>query len=205
MSMLTNKMNDFPRRGNKMLEPSARDVIRATEGAFNLALGQLYEHASSPAITQARDIAVYLLRRLTSLNLKEIGESLHADHSAALEAVRRVENRLHDDQNLGKIIRDIEIAIRSSMYEPTPEKLREALKFSSNHKPELERDRICGCFYCRKIFSPNEITEWLISNNPRDKRGTAVCPYCGIDALIGESSGYPITTQFLQAMHEEWF
>lgn len=71
--------------------------------------------------------------------------------------------------------------------------------FSINHKPELQKDRICGCFYCLKIYSPSEIKEWL-----DDTRGTAVCPYCGIDSVIGESSGYPITQEFLQKMYDYW-
>ena len=77
--------------------------------------------------------------------------------------------------------------------------------FSSNHKPELEKDHICGCFYCLKIFNPSEIKEWIIERTPIDWRGTALCPYCEIDSVIGESSGFPITDGFLSAMHERWF
>lgn len=83
--------------------------------------------------------------------------------------------------------------------------LDKAHQFSNNHKPELENDHICGCFYCLSIFHPKEIREWLIEDNPCDERGTAVCPYCGIDSVIGESSGFPITTAFLQSMHRRWF
>jgi hypothetical protein len=35
--------------------------------------------------------------------------------------------------------------------------LLDAHKYCCNHKPELERDSMCGCFYCGKIFSPLEI------------------------------------------------
>ena len=72
--------------------------------------------------------------------------------------------------------------------------------FSSNNKAMLEKDTKCGCFYCLKIFNPFEITEWI-----SDSHGTAVCPYCGVDSVIGESSNYPITTEFLKAMQEHWF
>ena len=89
--------------------------------------------------------------------------------------------------------------------EYSDECLERAHTYSNNHKPELEKDTICGCFYCEKIFSPAEITEWLIDDNPCDKRGTATCPHCGIDSVIGESSGYPITKSFLHAMKEYWF
>ena len=52
-----------------------------------------------------------------------------------------------------------------------------------------------------KIFSPEEINKWLISkddSNKCDQYGTAVCPYCGIDSVIGESSGYPYYFDELQ-------
>ncbi len=76
----------------------------------------------------------------------------------------------------------------------------EAHKFSANHQKELSEDTKCGCFYCLKIFDPKEITDWL-----EDRSGTAVCPYCGIDSVIGAYSGYPITTDFLRKMQEYWF
>lgn len=80
-----------------------------------------------------------------------------------------------------------------------------AHRFSNSHKPELEKDKICGCFCCGKIFSPSEITDWIIDDNPCDRRGTAVCPYCDVDSVIGESSGYPITEEFIRAMKQIWF
>ena len=72
--------------------------------------------------------------------------------------------------------------------------------YSINNKPQLLNDKKCGCFYCLKIFSPLEIEEWL-----EDEEGTALCPYCRIDSVIGESSGYPITEEFLSEMHKYWF
>lgn len=80
-----------------------------------------------------------------------------------------------------------------------------AHEYSSNHKPELEKDTVCGCFYCKKIFHPSEIEEWIVCDNEIDRRGTAVCPYCGIDSVIGESSGFPITPDFLEEMYRYWF
>lgn len=75
-----------------------------------------------------------------------------------------------------------------------------AHKYSSNHKESLLHDKTCGCFYCLIIFHPKEINFWI-----KDKHGTAVCPYCGIDSVIGESSGYPITESFLAKMRKYWF
>lgn len=78
--------------------------------------------------------------------------------------------------------------------------LEVAYKFSSKNKLMLEKDTKCGCFYCLEIFQPSEIVEWI-----DDSPETAECPYCSIDAVIGESSGYPITKEFLEKMHNKWF
>ena len=75
-----------------------------------------------------------------------------------------------------------------------------AHQFCTNNRKQLENDSVCGCFYCRKIFNPAEITEWLSETS-----GTALCPYCGVDAIIGEGSGFPITYEFLQEMNQYWF
>lgn len=80
------------------------------------------------------------------------------------------------------------------------ETLKNAHKFCSNNREALSHDKICGCFYCRKIFSPSEITDWI-----PDKSGTARCPHCGVDSVLGESSGYPITKEFLAEMYTAWF
>lgn len=81
---------------------------------------------------------------------------------------------------------------------------RLAHQFSRDHRTDLEKDNVCGCFDCLRIFSPKEIEEWI----PETEDGecvTAVCPYCGDDAIVGESSGYPITKEFLEKMNKKWF
>lgn len=77
--------------------------------------------------------------------------------------------------------------------------LNDAHRFSSHHREKLEQDELCGCFHCLKIFSPSQIVEWVDGDN------TAVCPFCGIDSIIGASSGFPINKNFLMKMHRIWF
>jgi hypothetical protein len=79
--------------------------------------------------------------------------------------------------------------------------LMKAHGFSINHKTQILNDKKCGCFYCLEVFSPNDIKEWI-----KDKIDyTAKCPFCGIDSVICESSGYPITKEFLLQMKEYFF
>ena len=59
-----------------------------------------------------------------------------------------------------------------------------------------------GCFYCRAIYEPAEIVEW-IDDDDTGVGQTALCPRCGIDAVIAIREG--IDTEFLGAMHGRWF
>jgi hypothetical protein len=75
---------------------------------------------------------------------------------------------------------------------------------SISHRNELMNSDVCGCFYCLRTFGPGEIVEW-VDEDADGVRRTAVCPECGIDSVIGSTSGYPITKDFLQKMHDHWF
>jgi hypothetical protein len=75
-----------------------------------------------------------------------------------------------------------------------------ARHFSRFNRAALEQDNLCGCYYCGKIFAPSEIEEWCCEEADGEEV-TALCPHCGIDSVISESSGHSITQEFLEAMH----
>lgn len=80
------------------------------------------------------------------------------------------------------------------------EQLMKAFKCSINNKKEVQQSEKCGCFTCLTIFYPYEINEWIA-----DETGTARCPYCYEDTVIGDVFGHPITTEFLREMRDFWF
>lgn len=63
-----------------------------------------------------------------------------------------------------------------------------------NNKEELSKSSKCGCFYCKKIYNPKEISEWT------DNRQTAICPYCSIDSVISNPS-----EEDLDILHKYYF
>lgn len=67
------------------------------------------------------------------------------------------------------------------------------------NKAELEKSKKCGCFYCLEMFPPQNINRFI------DGGKTALCPFCGIDAVIGDASGFSVTKSFLKTMHDYWF
>jgi hypothetical protein len=68
----------------------------------------------------------------------------------------------------------------------------------SLHRALVERSKLVGCFHCMTIFPPSEITEWI------DNEETAICPYCGIDAVLPDSVDFE-GGNFLKDMHVYWF
>jgi len=63
---------------------------------------------------------------------------------------------------------------------------------------ELEESEACGCIACERIYFPSEVVGWLPD-------GTALCPHCGVDAVVGSASGIPITPGVLRRAHMRWF
>lgn len=72
--------------------------------------------------------------------------------------------------------------------------LKKAYKHAAFHRVELLASKACGCFSCLKVYSPEVICNWT------DKGKTAICPYCGLNAVIGDASRYPINDGFLNDM-----
>ena len=71
-------------------------------------------------------------------------------------------------------------------------------KKSSRHRSSLAKSQICGCFYCFHEFPFEQIVEWIDDNE------TALCPYCGIDAVLGFDMP-TVDQKLLHAMHERGF
>jgi hypothetical protein len=84
-----------------------------------------------------------------------------------------------------------------------PEEIRVAHGHSIRHRSEIVGSQRCGCFHCCAVFAPTRIEEWV---DEVDGEGqTALCPVCGIDSVIGDRSGFPISPTFLRRMKSHWF
>lgn len=85
---------------------------------------------------------------------------------------------------------------------PDEATLRAAHRASMRHRARIEASLRCGCFCCFCCFAgfaPAEIDEWT------DDGETALCPRCGIDAVLGDAGDFAPDAAFLQAMHRRWF
>jgi hypothetical protein len=74
-----------------------------------------------------------------------------------------------------------------------------ALQRTSMHnRKALTLAKVCGCYYCGGDFAADQITECVDDND------TALCPRCGIDAVLGFDAD-AADKELLLEMHKRWF
>lgn len=78
------------------------------------------------------------------------------------------------------------------------EEMRKAHKFTHSNLWYLCENQNCRCIYCLEEFESLTIYDYTLDD-------TALCPYCGIDAVIGEKSGYTINKEEAQLFYEFFF
>lgn len=180
---------------HNIIEFLARNLVSITSFMAGIFIsGQIYlklyphmsdEHYSVKAISFDIAIGALVITAVACVISFFVKKRKKPKSINCTSCIKRRFNSLYGEKDMNNNFRD---------------RLKLAHDYCINHKTELKKDKICGCFYCFKIFNPNEIEEWI-----DDSKGTALCPYCGIDSVIGESSGFPITEDFLKEMHDRWF
>ena len=78
--------------------------------------------------------------------------------------------------------------------------LEKIYSHSINNYTEVKQSKICGCFFCQKTFDSSQI-----SNTIKDNSKTAVCPFCGIDAVLGDAAGFSINNKLLNELNKQYF
>lgn len=101
-----------------------------------------------------------------------------------------------------KVAREMKLLVDNNTM---PDRYFRAADHAGNNRVEIAKSESCGCYYCLAVFLPSEILVWL--TDPEGGTGEfAVCPYCGMEAVLGDASGYPVTdADFLKKMNELWF
>ena len=104
----------FKSEGNALPTPSL--IISQVCKFYSMEEDVLRGTNKSKGITEARQVATYLVRKLTNLSLPDIGKEFNRDHSTILYGIRKVEVALKNgDQQLQDNIRDITANINSCL------------------------------------------------------------------------------------------
>ncbi len=90
-------MND-PAACRRVIHPySSEEIIQKVSQAFNLTKGEVLKKRRGNLY---RQITLYLVKRYSSLSLKEIGKIFDMDYTAVSQAARRFEDKIKKDNNI---------------------------------------------------------------------------------------------------------
>jgi hypothetical protein len=79
----------------------------------------------------------------------------------------------------------------------------------TSNREALEQSQFAGCFYCLAVFDPKEIMDWVdgpfVDTGDTSDGITALCPRCGIDAVLPSNAPFVLDNELLSAMHTYFF
>ena len=90
------------------------NIIKEVCRYFRVEEDQIRGPSRSREILNARQIAMYLIRRMTSLSLDETGKLFKRDHTTALNGITKIENRMKNDNNFAETVKAIITNINAS-------------------------------------------------------------------------------------------
>ena len=104
----------FKSEGNALPTPSL--IISQVSKFYSIDEAVLRGTQKNKGTAEARQIAMYLIRKLTNLSLPDIGKEFARDHTTVLYAIRKVEVALKNgDNSMQNNIRDITANINSCL------------------------------------------------------------------------------------------
>lgn len=101
------------------------EIIRLTGLRFDLRPADILGSGQSRALSRARQVVMYLARKLTPLSFGEIGRALNRDHSTVAHGVSVITDLMKSDPEFGFTVRVIEAELTGAdageRPEPEPE------------------------------------------------------------------------------------
>lgn len=99
-------INDVIRDG--VVIPKPEEIIKECARYYQIEDKEITGQSRSAKPTMARQVAMYLMRSLTNMSLKEIGASCgDRNHTTVLSSIRKVEDALKSSSDMAATVRDI--------------------------------------------------------------------------------------------------
>jgi chromosomal replication initiator protein len=94
---------------NEKEEVSIEEIIKAVAGKLNVKISDIKAHNKNKNLVYARQIAMFLSRKLTNASFPDIGQKIgNRDHSTVIYATNKILNKIEVDSKLKNVVRDIE-------------------------------------------------------------------------------------------------
>ena len=97
--------------GNIPTDTLVEKILAATANYYGVTVEDIKSKKKNDQVANARHVAVYIIRRLTELPFKKIGEFVGRDHSTVMASIGKVEINIktvkNTDADINKIIREV--------------------------------------------------------------------------------------------------
>jgi chromosomal replication initiator protein len=98
-------VQSFLAQRNGSRQPPLKEIAAATAKYFSVRLSDLRSPSRRRLVVTARDVAIYLARRLTGESLKQIGHFFGGrDHSTVMHGCRKTESLLKTDPGVRQAV-----------------------------------------------------------------------------------------------------
>lgn len=93
-------------------EISVEEILKVVAGTMNLKIADIKAHNKNKNLVLARQICMYLARKLTNFSYPDIGQKIgNRDHSTVIYANNKILNTIDADVNFKKMVQDIEDSV----------------------------------------------------------------------------------------------
>lgn len=81
------------------------------------------------------------------------------------------------------------------------EQFPEIYKHTKNNEIDILNSKKCSCLFCRQTYDARRVSDWSNENN----KISAVCPECGMNAVVGDASGFSLDHDTLKQLNLTYF
>ena len=102
-------------KSKEALLPTPQLIISEVAAYYNLSESNLRSNARDRNTAQARQLSMYMIRKLTTLSLEDIAAEFGKDHTTVMHSIRKIESNIKTSSNLQTVVREVTININGKL------------------------------------------------------------------------------------------
>ena len=115
LDLVKEVLNKLVKHNNKE-EVSVEEIIKVVASRMNVKIADVKAHNKNKTLVLARQISMYLARKLTNFSYPDIGQKIGGrDHSTVIYANNKILNTIASDLNFKKMLQEIEDSVIHKM------------------------------------------------------------------------------------------
>ncbi|MBR2986437.1 MAG: chromosomal replication initiator protein DnaA [Clostridia bacterium] len=75
-------------------EVTAKKIVETVSKKYGIPIDEIYGKSRAKPVSSARNVAIYIIRKITSLSLKDIGNLFDRDHTTIMSSIKSVEKEI---------------------------------------------------------------------------------------------------------------